>query len=152
MPEYRTLLKRITNGAPPNRRYYFARYKLFRDETMAPCEMRRMDGWRMVDPKDPLFAERFGKELKGDDFTPGKIRLDASNRVIIGDLVLMETSIENYKRRRQESIDNANLPLKRLAEGGHIPDKHVARERPPILETKLDDMPTRSHTPAASDQ
>lgn len=150
MPDYRSLMKKIEMGAPPDRRYYWSRYKLFPNETMAPCDMRRMDGWAPVDPKEERFSSRFGKDLKGDKFTPGQIRLDASDRVVIGDLVLMETTLENAKRRRDENHARANDPMKRLADGGHIPPQHLSIERPVVFETKPDDAPTRSHTPVVA--
>lgn len=150
MPDYRSIMKKIEQGAPPDRHYYWSCYKTVPNETIARCDLRKMDGWEFVNPKDPEFAKRFGKEVSNSRFTPGRIRLNAENRIVIGDLVLMETNDENYNRRRQESIDNANLPMKRLGEGGHVPSQYLSEK--PTLETKRDDTPTRSHTPAVASQ
>ena len=115
-------LQNITKLAPADRRFYWARAKQVRGETTPPpCEGREEDGWEYVSGKElheicPDLGLLGGKTHKR--FTPVGARIRADGAIVArGDLVLMQTSQENYMRRMRENSELANGPVKDLAEG-----------------------------------
>jgi hypothetical protein len=127
MPNYLKLMRSIKE--PPNRHYHWSAYN---DPKV--IQARKLDGYDFVTGKEVMGNQ----PKKRGRFDPGTVYVSEEGLVRLGDMVLMQTSKENWTRRLEERKEASRKRKDYAAHGGELAgNPHKTHTRYRRTESKL---------------
>ena len=130
MPNYMRLMRSIKE--PPNRHYHWARY-----DDPKVIQARKLDGYDFVTGKEVMETTN-EKVKKKERFQPGNVFVSEEGLVRLGDMVLMQTTKENWNRRLADRKAASERRRAVAADGGELSDSPLkTHSRLRITQSKL---------------